>query len=107
MLTITRSDRFAILILLVQLVVLLLGAVTLIAAAEFNLSDHALAVTIVVVAGAMFVVQERLMLLVMIWRGYLCRECRGASVYRDVDAVVRGQTCRCKASRDLPVMGGE
>jgi hypothetical protein len=95
MLTITHADRVAVLLLLVSLATLLAGVAGIIAVTSLELSDRASIAAIAAVIFGMYLLQERLILTVLVWRGYLCARCRSRSIVEDTRRVVRGHRCVC------------
>lgn len=97
---ITRRDRVAVLLLAVTSVTPGLGTAVILfvlTATRFSRETHTLAIALVLLG--IFLLQERLILAVLMWRGYLCRSCRSKSITSDVRKVIRGHSCACPAER--------
>ena len=98
MLTVTHADRVAVLILFANVATIAAGIAAIVAAVQAQLSEKAFAAAVVGILFGMFLLQERLILMLLMWRGFVCNECRTRSVVEDSRRALRGYRCTCQGT---------
>jgi cytochrome c biogenesis protein CcdA len=95
MLTINRNDRIFLLLFAASFATLVVGVGGIMALSRINLSDALYVGGFAAILFGMWLLQERLVLILLTRRGYLCRNCRTRSIVEDTRRVIRGHRCAC------------
>ena len=102
MLTVTHADRVAVLILFANVATVAAGIAAIVAAVQAQLSEKAFALAVVAILFGMFLLQERLILMLLMWRRFVCGNCRTRSVVDDSRRALRGYRCNCHVTAAVP-----